>query len=180
MFRGKTLLLPCDDPEWSNFTKFFAQNFESFGLKKLISTSYAVESKKIKDWLPTLFETDSPTMMRTRVALMKKTSCSTRTSTTTDGSISTTCIGTTLKAMVTSVVIRPSVQRHAVQSRNGLHLLGYLQVALHVLRKVARVHWRLLRCGNFPHLALRHFLVESVEKCHNPSLLKLHRQSYDK
>ena len=60
VFRGKTVLLPCDDPEWSNFTRFFAQNFESFGLKKLISTSYAVESKQIKDWQPTLFETDSP------------------------------------------------------------------------------------------------------------------------
>ena len=60
VFRGKTVLLPCDDPEWSNFTKFFAQNFEAFGLKKLISTSYAVESKKIKDWQPTFFETDSP------------------------------------------------------------------------------------------------------------------------
>ena len=60
VFRGKTILLPCDDPEWSNFTKFFAQNFESFGIKKLISTSYAVESKKIKDWQPTLFETESP------------------------------------------------------------------------------------------------------------------------
>lgn len=60
VFRGKTVLLPCDDPEWSNFTKFFAQNFENFGLKKLISTSYAVESKKIKDWKPTLFETESP------------------------------------------------------------------------------------------------------------------------
>jgi len=60
VFRGKTVLLPCDDPEWSNFTKFFAQNFEAFGLKKLISTSYAVESKLIKDWQPTLFETESP------------------------------------------------------------------------------------------------------------------------
>ena len=60
VFKGKTVLLPCDDPEWSNFTKFFAQNFETFGLKKLISTSYAVESKRIKDWQPTLFETDSP------------------------------------------------------------------------------------------------------------------------
>lgn len=60
VFRGKTVLLPCDDPEWSNFTKFFAQNFETFGLKKLISTSYAVESKKIKSWKPTLFETESP------------------------------------------------------------------------------------------------------------------------
>lgn len=61
VFRGKTLLLPCDDPEWSNFTKFFAQNFEFFGLKKLISTSYAIESKKFKtDWQPTLFETENP------------------------------------------------------------------------------------------------------------------------
>ena len=47
VFRDKTILLPCDDPEWSNFTKFFAQNFEAFGLKKLISTSYAFESKKL-------------------------------------------------------------------------------------------------------------------------------------
>ena len=44
-FRDKIVLLPCDDPEWSNFTKFFAQNFENFGLKKLISTSYATDSK---------------------------------------------------------------------------------------------------------------------------------------
>lgn len=61
VFRGKTVLLPCDDPEWSNFTKFFAQNFENFGLKKLISTSFAIESKKYKtDWQPTLFETENP------------------------------------------------------------------------------------------------------------------------
>jgi hypothetical protein len=61
VFRGKTLLLPCDDPEWSNFTKYFAQNFERFGLKKLISTSYAVESKTYKGgYQPTLFETSAP------------------------------------------------------------------------------------------------------------------------
>lgn len=61
VFRGKTVLLPCDDPEWSNFTKFFAQNFERFGLKKLISTSYAVESKLYKaGYEPTLFEQKAP------------------------------------------------------------------------------------------------------------------------
>lgn len=61
VFRGKTVLLPCDDPEWSNFTKYFAQNFERLGLKKLISTSYAVESKKYKGaYQPTLFETSAP------------------------------------------------------------------------------------------------------------------------
>lgn len=61
VFRDKTVLLPCDDPEWSNFTKFFAQNFENFGLRKLISTSYAIESKKYQiDWQPTRFETENP------------------------------------------------------------------------------------------------------------------------
>lgn len=61
VFRGKTVLLPCDDPEWSNFTKYFAQNFERLGLKKLISTSYAVESKTYKGtYQPTLFETSAP------------------------------------------------------------------------------------------------------------------------
>lgn len=61
VFRDKTVLLPCDDPEWSNFTKFFAQNFQLLGLKKLISTSYAPESKKYKiPYQPTLFETSQP------------------------------------------------------------------------------------------------------------------------
>ena len=61
VFRNKTVLLPCDDPEWSNFTKFFAQNFVRFGLKKLISTSYAAESKKYKiPYQPTLFEVNDP------------------------------------------------------------------------------------------------------------------------
>lgn len=56
VFRDKTILLPCDDPEWSNFTKYFVANFKRFGLKKLISTSYAkgVGNKQI-----TLFEKDS-------------------------------------------------------------------------------------------------------------------------
>jgi hypothetical protein len=61
VFAGKTILLPCDDPEWSNFTKYFAQNFERFKLKKLISTSYAPSTRKngiISQ--PTLFETNSP------------------------------------------------------------------------------------------------------------------------
>ena len=55
VFKGKTVLLPCDDPEWSNFTKYFAQKFETLGLKKLISTSFAVESKKYKGGVPTFF-----------------------------------------------------------------------------------------------------------------------------
>lgn len=61
VFQGKTVLLPCDDPEWSNFTLYFAQHFQTLGLKKLISTSYAPESKKYKTvWQPSLFEQDAP------------------------------------------------------------------------------------------------------------------------
>ena len=43
VFRGKVVLLPCDDPVRSNFTKYFAERFEQLGLKKLISTSYAAD-----------------------------------------------------------------------------------------------------------------------------------------
>jgi len=57
VFRDKTILLPCDDPEWSNFTKYFAANFERFGLKKLISTSYA---KSAGSRQLTLLEQESP------------------------------------------------------------------------------------------------------------------------
>ena len=61
VFRGKTVLLPCDDPEWSNFTLYFAQHFQTLGLKKLISTSYAPDSKKFKaPYQPSLFEQDAP------------------------------------------------------------------------------------------------------------------------
>jgi hypothetical protein len=61
VFRGKIVLLPCDDPEWSDFTKYFAQNFERLGLQKLISTSYAPNSKPEDVFSqPTLFEIESP------------------------------------------------------------------------------------------------------------------------
>lgn len=39
-FRDKVVLLNCDDPEWSNFWRYFELNFEFLGLKKLISTHY--------------------------------------------------------------------------------------------------------------------------------------------
>ena len=33
VFRDKVILLPCDDPEWSNFAKFFALHFTDYGIK---------------------------------------------------------------------------------------------------------------------------------------------------
>lgn len=60
-FRDKVVLLPCDDPEWSNFTRYFALHFEDLGLRRLVSTSYAPENKKLKMPLQlSLFETESP------------------------------------------------------------------------------------------------------------------------
>ena len=73
VFRGKTILLPCDDPEWSNFTKFFAQNFERLGLKKLISTSYAPESKRYKyGYQPSLFEVNDAQFDETKTNIKGK------------------------------------------------------------------------------------------------------------
>ena len=60
VFRDKVVLLPCDDPEWSNFAKYFALHFTDLGLKKLISTSYAADNKPGIDYQPTLFEAEAP------------------------------------------------------------------------------------------------------------------------
>jgi len=50
VFQDKTVLLPCDDPDRSNFTKYFSDNFERLGLKKLISTCYVKGSGQQSLW----------------------------------------------------------------------------------------------------------------------------------
>lgn len=61
VFKDKVILLPCDDPEQSNFTRYFIDNFERFKIKKLISSSYAIGSE---DYLTprqfSLFEDNPP------------------------------------------------------------------------------------------------------------------------
>lgn len=39
-FENKTVLCNCDDPDWSNFFKYFKDNFKTYHLKKLISTHF--------------------------------------------------------------------------------------------------------------------------------------------
>lgn len=39
-FKGMTVLCNCDDPRQSEFFKFFVENFERLGLRKLIATCY--------------------------------------------------------------------------------------------------------------------------------------------
>ena len=47
-FKDKVIYCNCDDPEESNFWKFFELNFEYFGLKKLISTHFDKDKQTYK------------------------------------------------------------------------------------------------------------------------------------
>jgi hypothetical protein len=64
VFRGKTVLCPCDDPYESNFFKYFALHFYSFGLKKLIATCYA--GSPIANKMLSLFPDESEENKTTR------------------------------------------------------------------------------------------------------------------
>lgn len=46
-FRGKTILCNCDDPRVSNFFHYFSYNFETLGLKKLITTCYKSQNRDL-------------------------------------------------------------------------------------------------------------------------------------
>ena len=52
-FRDKTVYLPCDDPaeKKSEFWSFFVNNFDAFGLKKLIATHYEENGQAYKIWI---------------------------------------------------------------------------------------------------------------------------------
>lgn len=47
-FKGKVVYLNCDDPEESEFWRYFANNFDFFGLKKLVATHYDANKKSYK------------------------------------------------------------------------------------------------------------------------------------
>lgn len=46
--RGKTVFCNCDDPEWSNFWRYFNLNFDHIGLAGLIATHYDPEKPTYK------------------------------------------------------------------------------------------------------------------------------------
>lgn len=52
-FKDKVVYLPCDDPaeKKSEFWTFFVNNFDAFGLKKLIATHYEENGKAYKIWI---------------------------------------------------------------------------------------------------------------------------------
>ncbi len=47
-FRNKIIFCNCDDPEESHFWKYFSENFEFLGLKKLISTHFEDDKPSYK------------------------------------------------------------------------------------------------------------------------------------
>ena len=52
-FKNKIVYLPCDDPaeKKSEFWSFFVNNFDAFGLKKLIATHYDENGRAYKIWI---------------------------------------------------------------------------------------------------------------------------------
>ena len=46
-FKNKVVYCNCDDPRISNFFRYFAHNFERLGLKKLITTCYQNQNKRL-------------------------------------------------------------------------------------------------------------------------------------
>lgn len=58
LFRGKIVLCPCDDPEWSNFKKYFELNFSRLGIRRLVCTSYA---QGAENGQVSMFDTDEET-----------------------------------------------------------------------------------------------------------------------
>ena len=52
-FKDKVVYLPCDDPaeKKSEFWSFFVNNFDAFGIRKLIATHYNENGKTYKIWI---------------------------------------------------------------------------------------------------------------------------------
>ena len=63
-FRDKTVFCNCDNPHESNFFKYFALNFNTLGLKKLIATCYA--GSPIANTELSLFDHETPENKTTR------------------------------------------------------------------------------------------------------------------
>jgi len=61
-FKGKVIYCNCDDPKMSNFYKYFIDNFNSLGIKKVVSTYYSSTDAVFKT------EYDGTMMTRSQLA----------------------------------------------------------------------------------------------------------------
>lgn len=60
-FKDKIIYCNCDDYRWSNFVKWFKDNFEKFGLKKLVATHYYMKRDFFDTEKPKYYEYDGKT-----------------------------------------------------------------------------------------------------------------------
>ena len=60
-FKDKTVFCNCDDPEWSNFWKYFMLKFHDLGLKHLVATHYEEEIPSYK------LEYDGENILKTKL-----------------------------------------------------------------------------------------------------------------
>ena len=49
VFQGKTVYCNCDNPEWSNFWRYFHENFTALGLKKVSFNSLREGRSPVQD-----------------------------------------------------------------------------------------------------------------------------------
>lgn len=45
--KGKIVYCNCDNPEWSNFWKYFKDNFQELELKRLVSTHFSINGEEV-------------------------------------------------------------------------------------------------------------------------------------
>lgn len=66
LFRDKFVLCPCDDPQWSSFTRYFVRNFKRLGLRRLVSSCYCggLDSSAFDPVLSALNSAFDTTLMR--------------------------------------------------------------------------------------------------------------------
>ena len=69
-FKGKIVFCNCDDPQYSNFWKYFELNFINLGLKKLIATYYNETSSSYKLELEGIIEDNIIKLKKTKTKLI--------------------------------------------------------------------------------------------------------------
>ena len=66
-FKNKTVFCNCDDPQESNFWRYFSNNFNHLGLKKLVSTHYEREKPSYKLEMTASFDGQDTSVVKTQL-----------------------------------------------------------------------------------------------------------------
>lgn len=69
-FKNKTIFCNCDDPEYSNFWKYFKLNFEYLNLNKLITTHYSKNGQSYKLELEKVIDNSGELILKTTKTIL--------------------------------------------------------------------------------------------------------------